>query len=293
MQKFAGFRKSIQFLKKNKSRLFWLWIGYQAVKGSLTLFLIWIPLFLFWKESGGLSNALSDWSGLLAAFFACISGYLVFTHMKVRYWLETHFGQTLCQIVMLLIAGALWGTALFAAFSAPADQLWTHEWWHSGISFCLIAMGAFLIVFGVRTRNPFAILAGSSDYDATQPGISIITRHPMLWGIAFLSLGQIITTGRSGFVALFAFQCLFAIAAAAARDSQMKRRIGPGDWKQIADQTSFIPNPVGAIRYLLTDASARRSHVIRLAIWTTVVGVLVAVQPDAFGQFNVLPSGQD
>ena len=29
-------------------RAFWIWIAYQSIKGTLTLLLIWIPLFLLW-----------------------------------------------------------------------------------------------------------------------------------------------------------------------------------------------------------------------------------------------------
>jgi hypothetical protein len=28
--------------------LFWIWVAYQCVKGTLTLSFIWIPLFLMW-----------------------------------------------------------------------------------------------------------------------------------------------------------------------------------------------------------------------------------------------------
>lgn len=29
-------------------RAFWMWVAYQSIKGTLTLLLIWIPLFLLW-----------------------------------------------------------------------------------------------------------------------------------------------------------------------------------------------------------------------------------------------------
>jgi hypothetical protein len=44
-------RSGISYLNANKKRLFWYWIAYQAVKGTLTLSLIWIPLFLLWWRS--------------------------------------------------------------------------------------------------------------------------------------------------------------------------------------------------------------------------------------------------
>jgi len=45
-------RKSVfSFLKKPSKQVFWLWIAYQTIKGTLTLSLIWIPLFWLWMNS--------------------------------------------------------------------------------------------------------------------------------------------------------------------------------------------------------------------------------------------------
>lgn len=34
--------------KPNKKKMFWAWIAYQCIKGTLTLSFIWIPIFYFW-----------------------------------------------------------------------------------------------------------------------------------------------------------------------------------------------------------------------------------------------------
>lgn len=44
----AKVRAGIAWLNANKKRFFWWWVAYQAVKGMLTLSLIWIPLLLLW-----------------------------------------------------------------------------------------------------------------------------------------------------------------------------------------------------------------------------------------------------
>ena len=31
-------------------KLFWVWIAYQSIKGVITLSLIWVPLFLVWRQ---------------------------------------------------------------------------------------------------------------------------------------------------------------------------------------------------------------------------------------------------
>jgi len=38
-----------ELLKKpNKKKMFWAWIAYQSIKGTLTLSLIWVPIFYLW-----------------------------------------------------------------------------------------------------------------------------------------------------------------------------------------------------------------------------------------------------
>lgn len=37
-----------RFIKGNGKKAFWIWVGYQAIKGTLTTSFIWIPLFYVW-----------------------------------------------------------------------------------------------------------------------------------------------------------------------------------------------------------------------------------------------------
>lgn len=53
MNAIARLRSGISYLNANKKRLFWWWVGYQAIKGMITLTLIWIPLFLIWFRGDG------------------------------------------------------------------------------------------------------------------------------------------------------------------------------------------------------------------------------------------------
>ncbi|MCR9268644.1 MAG: hypothetical protein NXH72_01525 [Hyphomonadaceae bacterium] len=46
-------RHGVRWLNANRARFFWWWIGYQAIKGIITLSLIWIPLLLLWLRSRG------------------------------------------------------------------------------------------------------------------------------------------------------------------------------------------------------------------------------------------------
>jgi len=45
--------KNLKNLKKPSKNLFWAWIAYQAIKGTLTTSLIWVPLILAWLHHKG------------------------------------------------------------------------------------------------------------------------------------------------------------------------------------------------------------------------------------------------
>lgn len=49
----ARLRSGIAWLNANRKRFFWWWVAYQAVKGAITLSLIWVPLLLIWLRSRG------------------------------------------------------------------------------------------------------------------------------------------------------------------------------------------------------------------------------------------------
>ena len=38
-------------MKKGSKKLFWIWIGYQTIKGSITMTFIWAPLIWMWIKS--------------------------------------------------------------------------------------------------------------------------------------------------------------------------------------------------------------------------------------------------
>ena len=48
MSVLQNLKSGLSTLKAKRKELFWAWIIYQAIKGTITLSLIWIPLFLVW-----------------------------------------------------------------------------------------------------------------------------------------------------------------------------------------------------------------------------------------------------
>jgi hypothetical protein len=38
------------FKRPNKKNMFWAWVTYQAIKGTLTTTFIWIPALIYWLQ---------------------------------------------------------------------------------------------------------------------------------------------------------------------------------------------------------------------------------------------------
>lgn len=52
--KFKEFKAKIdnKQLRKHSRKVFWLWIGYQTVKGTITTTFFWIPMIYSWLHHG-------------------------------------------------------------------------------------------------------------------------------------------------------------------------------------------------------------------------------------------------
>ena len=48
MEKTQEKKSLFKKFKKPGKQMFWAWIAYQTVKGTLTFSFIWVPLFYFW-----------------------------------------------------------------------------------------------------------------------------------------------------------------------------------------------------------------------------------------------------
>jgi hypothetical protein len=44
------------WLKENSKKAFWIWITYQAIKGTITMTFIWAPLIYLWFSRHHIAN---------------------------------------------------------------------------------------------------------------------------------------------------------------------------------------------------------------------------------------------
>jgi len=183
------------------------------------------------------------------------------THLALAcgLFLISHFGLSLkCLRIPISERIGYWGfkglygLVAFAAFAwmtmayldAPNVSLFAPPvaFQHGSLTLMLIA--AFFVVTGYTTPNP-AIMGMESAGLASGPrGVLKITRHPVMWGVAFWGTAHVLASGH--LAALIFFGGLTALALGGALHIDAKRRASHGEaWAAYEAETSFIP--LGAI----------------------------------------------
>lgn len=279
MSVFAPVSKAIQFVKDNKARMFWLWIAYQAVKGTTTLTLIWIPLFLLWKRGVGADVSLKDWAPYIAAMILFPLSHVIFVMKPVSSRLKGLLGEAGFRTVFSAISLFMFGWLVWEAIRAPVVPLWSSEPWQHAVALGLIILGVTLFVFGTAIPNPFSVFGSGAPYIAEEPGILRLTRHPALFGLAFWGAGHVLANGSFALMLFFLVQTVFAFVGAISMDRRHKRTMGEETWAIMSAHTSFWPNPIRIIRPVQHPSRV----IIRWVICIVVIGGLIALHPVVLG----------
>jgi uncharacterized membrane protein len=134
------------------------------------------------------------------------------------------------------------GWMVYAYRRAPTILLWG---FHPGLRplvFVLVFVAVLLVVVGLSTPNPTSVGAEGklAQGEAAVRGITRITRHPFLWGVALWAFAHLLVNGDVASMMLFGTLLLLALAGTAAIDGKRQRRFGE-QWQQFASRTSSVP----------------------------------------------------
>lgn len=275
MVKISSPRAALQFVRKNKKEMFWLWIGYQAVKGTITLTFIWVPLFLLWKQRGGFEALLPEWGLFSFSMMMFIIAHTVLLQQGSKTFLTRLVGRTggfLTQYVVSILTVSL---ALFAALQAPRDMVWSANMFVTVMSGLMVFLGTGLIAFGTHIANPFSVFRKQADFSPDRPGILAITRHPVLWGISTSALGLLFMNGQMSMIAFFGVLSLFVAMIAISLEKRRKALSDPDQWREASLNTSFVPNLLSVPKAFSTAALSVREVAVRIVIWFLLMAALI------------------
>lgn len=190
----------------------------------------------------------------------------------------TYFG--LYSAVSLLVLA--W--VFYAALSVDYIPLWDVAPWQAHVTFLAAPLGLFLVLAGLFSVNPLSI----SIRQGHKPGAIIcITRHPVLVGFLFWSLGHVAPNGDLRSVILFGGLALFSLGGMAMTENRARKRLGDG-WSAAAGTSATMPFSAiltGRARLGVDGSMLFAAVLTGLAVWWLLAGghfALFGVDPMAY-----------
>ena len=103
----------------------------------------------------------------------------------------------------------------------------------------LMLVAFYLVVAGLASPNPTSV---GQKIDSTEParGITRVTRHPFLWGVALWGVAHLLANGHLAALMLFGSLLALALIGPQLIDAKLRRR-APDAWHRLAEATSWVP----------------------------------------------------
>jgi uncharacterized membrane protein len=177
---------------------------------------------------------------LACAFFLLI--HFAVSGTRLRDALVARLGEVPYRGAFSLAAliGIVWMGYAYAL--APPIDVWGRLPGLRPIAFVVVFLAALFVVIGLASPNPTS--AGMEDRleqgAAGVRGITRITRHPFLWGVALWALMHLIVNGDLASVTLFGALLVLALGGTVSIDAKRRRRFGE-QWQAFAAVTSNVP----------------------------------------------------
>jgi uncharacterized membrane protein len=138
------------------------------------------------------------------------------------------------------IAGIVWMVRAYDR--APTIETWGQLLWLRPLVLVVTFVGVLLAVIGLASPSPTSVgMEGKlAQGTAAVHGITRITRHPFLWGVALWALAHFVVNGDLASGILFGTLALLALLGGASIDAKRRRLFGE-QWRTFAQATSNVP----------------------------------------------------
>ena len=217
------------------------------------------------------------------------SAYFVLIHFgisgtRLRDALVARIGEKPYRGVFSLasVVGILWMGYAYA--TAPLVETWGKLPGLRPVVFVAAFLATLFVVIGLATPTPTS--AGLEDrlekQTAEVRGITRITRHPFLWGVALWALMHLIVNGDLASLTLFGALFVLSLGGTALIDAKRSRIYGR-DWQAFAASTSNVPfGAIAAGRNQLGPA-LREIGLVRPAIAIAVYALVLVLHGRVIG----------
>lgn len=182
---------------------------------------------------------MSPTARIVLLWLAFAGSHIALSSVDVRRRLVARIGETAFLGIYSLIALALFVPLVITYFRHKHDGpvLWMVP--HTTALLWTMYLGmavAFVLVVAAFIRpSPAAVIPG----DTTPRGVYLITRHPLMMGLALFGLMHLLPNGSAADVAFFGGFAGFALIGAAHQDRR-KLATDPG-FRRFYEATPFLP----------------------------------------------------
>ena len=179
------------------------------------------------------------------------------------------------------IIGLVW---LIRAYStAPYVGLWGQVVALEPLAAPLVLVAAALIVIGITTPSP-TVAGGESQLarGVQARGITRITRHPFLWGVALWAFVHFVINGDLASSIVFGSLLALAVGGTASIDAKRRRAYGE-HWEHFAQQTSNVPFAAIVARRNHLGPAVREIGIVRPLLAIAVFAALFLLHGRLFG----------
>ena len=180
------------------------------------------------------------------------------------------------------LAGIVWMGYAYAR--APLLETWGRLPGLHPAAFAVALLGVLLAVLGLAAPNPTSVgrEATLAQGAAGVRGITRITRHPFLWGVALWALVHLVVNGDLASLTLFGALLVLALGGTGSIDAKRRRRFGR-EWQDFAASTSNVPFAAIASGRNRLGSALREIGLLRAAIAVAVYALLFAAHGRVVG----------
>jgi uncharacterized membrane protein len=178
---------------------------------------------------------------LILAAIVFVGSHILLSGTPLRGVLVKIVGETgfLALFSLIALAALVW--MAWAYSDADYVGLWQAGHALKGIAWLVMVPAVILVVCGNATPNPSSV--GSEkvlERENAAGGIFSVTRHPLMWGIAFWAGAHLLANGDLASVIFFLAILVLVFAGVASQEAKKRAKMGEA-WDRFAADTSFLP----------------------------------------------------
>ncbi len=221
---------------------------------------------------------MTGWLEYGLAILVFVAAHAVPPRTGIRARLTGLLGERGYLVVYSLISLLLFYWLILAAGRAPYVSLWSQARWQLWVPNIVMPVALLIATCGTAVANPFS-LGGSSRlvFDPDRPGITALTRHPLLLAMVLWAAAHIVPNGDLAHLVLFGGLGTLAAFGMVLFDRRHRQRWGEARWFALARRTAFLPGstPLPPLAQIFPP----RRVLLALLIWVAVI----LVHPTLFG----------